>query len=77
MRFLPRSLKIITSASQLPENKYPLSPDPQNPWAPHPDPQLYPMFLSMKGRLCRACMVPITAIAFIALPLLSWVHTGQ
>ena len=34
MSLLPKSLKIITSAPQLPENKYPFSPDPQNPWGP-------------------------------------------
>ena len=34
MSLLPRSLKIMTSAPQLPENKYPFSPDPQNPWGP-------------------------------------------
>ena len=32
MGLLPSSPKIITSAPQLPENKYPFSPDPQNPW---------------------------------------------
>ena len=31
---LPRSLKVITSASQLPEDKQPLSPDPQYLWEP-------------------------------------------
>ena len=30
----PKSLKIITSAPQLPENIKPFSPDPQNPWGP-------------------------------------------
>ena len=34
MGLLPSSLKIITSAPQLSENKYPFSPDPQNPWGP-------------------------------------------
>ena len=34
MSLLPRSLKIITSAPQIPENKLPFSPDPQNPWGP-------------------------------------------
>ena len=53
------SLKIITSASKLRENKYPLSLDPKKILRPHQDSQLYPMVLSMKGRLCRACMVPM------------------
>ena len=34
MSLLRKSLKIITSAPQLPENKQPFSPDPQNPWGP-------------------------------------------
>ena len=32
MSLLPSSPKIITSDPQLPENKWPFSPDPQNPW---------------------------------------------
>ena len=35
MSLLPSSLKIIISAPQLPENKYPFSPDPQCPWGPY------------------------------------------
>ena len=40
MRLFPKSLKIITSAPQLPENEESFSPDPQNPWGPIgcPDP---------------------------------------
>ena len=34
MSLLPKSLKTITRAPQLPENKGPFSPDPQNPWGP-------------------------------------------
>ena len=34
MSLLPSSPKIITSAPQLPENKWPFSPDPQNPGDP-------------------------------------------
>ena len=34
MSLLPKSLKIITSAPQLPENKGSFSPDPKNPWGP-------------------------------------------
>ena len=34
MSLLPISPKIIISALQLPENKQPFSPDPQNPWGP-------------------------------------------
>ena len=36
MSLLPSSPKIITRAPQLPENKQPFSPDPQNPWRAPP-----------------------------------------
>ena len=42
LSLLPKSLKIITSAPQIPENKSPYSPDPQNPWGPLLDGQCKP-----------------------------------
>ena len=34
MRLLPKCLKIITNAPQIPENKWSFSPDAQNPCGP-------------------------------------------
>ena len=34
MSLLPSSPKIIASAPQIPENNWPFSPDPENPWGP-------------------------------------------